>query len=92
MKWLKLISWYLFFTLFLLEVAARIAYAIPTTRQRLSSLDEASWRRAWIEKKKKSDRFVFSFDIFDPHTGWISRSNIRDQKVWKNKYLNTNDL
>jgi hypothetical protein len=32
----------------------------------------------------------YTFDKFDPTKGWITRSNIKNMTVFKNKILNTN--
>ena len=91
MRLFKVILWYVFFSLFLLEVFARIAYAIPATAKRLTTFDEGFWRRGWIEKHKKSKDFIYSFDLYDPVTGWRTQPDIRDKKLWEDKRLNTND-
>ena len=90
-KTLLKFGWFVFYTLIVFEVFSRIAFAIPYTSKRLSSyFEEGFWRRRWIENKKKQKDFSYSFDQFDPSTGWFSKPNLRDVTLWENKRLNTN--
>jgi hypothetical protein len=89
-KKLLTISWYIFYTLILFEIFARIAYAVPYTDTRLSGLDELSWRRQWVEKQKKKEKPLYYFDDFDSTTGWFSKPSLRNKSSWKGKFLNTN--
>ncbi len=87
-KKLLTISWYLFYTLIIFEIFARIAYAIPSIAPKLSGLDELSWHRKWVDKQKKKN--LYYFDDYSPSKGWFSKPNLRNKSPWNGKHLNTN--
>ena len=81
---------YLAFLLALFEGAARLCFLIPALSNRLQGDDDATWRRRWIKKHAKGVESHYAFDLFDPTKGWITKPNVRDMKVFKDKFLNTN--
>jgi len=82
--------WYVFFTLLLLEIFARIAYAVPYTAGRLMALDDCFWQRRWIDAQKNKTSDFFYTDNYSPTTGWIAKPNIKNKVLWENTFLNTN--
>ena len=47
-------------------------------------------RRHWVRRHQESGEVYYSFDIYDPSTGWRPKPNLRDVTVFGNKILNTN--
>jgi len=74
-----------------LEVGLRIVFAIPRFRETLSVNDDASWRRRWAARHAEKDVAIYhSFDRFDPRLGWSTQPDLRDIRVFGDKFLNTN--
>jgi hypothetical protein len=90
-KRLLVTSLYILFLVVLFEGAARLAFLIPQVSKRLWVGDELSWRRSWVSRHQKTGtEITYKFDIYDSSKGWISKPNLRDEKVFDNKVLNTN--
>ena len=75
----------------LFEGTARLAFLIPPIAERLQEEESYTYRRKWVREHQKSGMEVYyKFDIYDPSTGWRSKPNLRDVRVFDNKILNTN--
>ena len=78
-----------------IEILARVLLSIDLVYDRVIRpyyfFDETAERLRWIRnhKNKKSTTY-YTFDKFDPTKGWITRSDIKNMTVFKNKILNTN--
>ena len=74
----------------LLEVTARLAFLIPAVAS-LRANEDYTYRRKWVREHQKSGMQVYyTFDIYDPSTGWRPKPHLRDARVFDNKILNTN--
>ncbi len=88
---------YVCYVAFLLEVAARLVFIIPSISSSLSNRlqlwgdEDYTWHRNWVDRHQSSGTEIYyKFDIYDPSKGWISQPNLRDMKVFGDKTLNTN--
>ena len=84
-----LIFGYGVFLLCLLEGTARLAFMIPQVAS-LRANEDYTNRRHWVHRHQKSGEVYYTFDIYDPSTGWRPKPNLRDVTVFGNKILNTN--
>jgi len=48
------------------------------------------WRRRWMLRHSDEIQVYFTFDAYDPALGWRPKANVVDQKVYGDKFLNTN--
>lgn len=48
------------------------------------------WMRNYMRQAVSSGGLFSSFDVYDPVTGWSLKPNLRDEKVFENKILNSN--
>ena len=86
-----LVFGYVVFLVFLLEGSARLAFLIPQVSERLQEDEDYTWRRKWVQRHQNSgEEISYKFDIYDPSTGWKSKPNLRNMKVFDDKILNTN--
>lgn len=73
-----------------LEVVLRLAYASPSVARRLTTNDDLSYRRAWVERQRASSDPLERIDAFDPLLGWRPRPNLKVSSIWNGKTLTTN--
>lgn len=86
-----LILIYIVFLFGLFEGLARLTYSNPKISGRLWVNENLSWRRSWVQRHQNTGKEIYyTFDTYDPLKGWLSKPNLRDMKVFKNKVLNTN--
>jgi len=85
---------YVVYLLLLVEGGARIMFLVPAFSARLAGDHDATWRHRWLERHPTgpggSHKFEYKFDVHDSTKGWISRPNLRDERVFEGKTLNTN--
>ena len=82
---------YVVFLACLLESTARLAFLVPQVANRLRANEDYTYRRNWINEHQKHGLDAsYIFDIYDPSTGWRTKPNVRDLRVFDNKILNTN--
>lgn len=82
---------YIVFLFGLFEGLARLAYSNPNISGKLWVNENLSWRRSWVQRHQNTGKEIYyTFDTYDASKGWISKSNLRDMEVFKNKVLNTN--
>ena len=82
---------YLMCTLLLVEGFARTVFLVPALSERVSVPDQFGWRRRWVARHSgRAGPNQYSFDRYDSATGWRTRSNIRNLRVFGGKELNTN--
>ncbi len=48
------------------------------------------WRRRWMLRHSDHIQVYFTFDSYDPTLGWRPKPSLVDQKVFGDKFLNTN--
>jgi hypothetical protein len=84
-----LIFGYGVFLVCLLEGTARLAFMIPKVAS-LRANEDYTNRRQWVRRHQKSGEVYYTFDIYDPSTGWRPKPNLRDVRVFDDKILNTN--
>ena len=79
------------FSAFLFEAVARLAFSIPQIGKRLEANEDYTYLRNWVrEHQKAGTATYYSFDMYDPSKGWKPRPNLKDEKAWNDKILNTN--
>jgi hypothetical protein len=76
----------------IVEGTARLALSVDALRLRLSGQDDASWRLDWVARHRGSTGIYYTFDVFDPTKGWISRPLLRDHPAFAGKTVSTNSL
>ena len=82
---------YLTFALLLGEAFARIVFLVPALSERVSVPDQLGWRRRWVAQHSSgTGPNPYSFDRYDPLTGWRAKPNIRNMRVFDDQTLNTN--
>lgn len=82
---------YAVFLVTLFEGSARLVFLVPQFSERLWEDEDYSWRRMWVRgHRESSQEMLYTFDVYDPSKGWMSKPNLRDMKVFGNKVLNTN--
>ena len=81
---------YIAFLVVLFEGSARLAFLTPEVSSMLWD-HELGWRQSWIRRHQSTGKDIYyKFDVYDPAKGWISKSGLRDVKVFNDKVLNTN--
>ena len=81
---------YIVFLLVLVEGSSRLLFKIPVISELVSGDDDVIWRHRWINRHQDGIEIANKFDIYDPTKGWVSKPNLRELKVYKDKLLNTN--
>src|ERR1051325_4431947 len=83
---------YVLFLGSLFEGTARLAFIIPPVARRLRADEDYTHRRAWIQRhREKNVNAFYTFDIYDPSTGWRVKPNVTNLKAFDSKQnLNTN--
>jgi hypothetical protein len=82
---------YIGFLVFLFEGTARLAFLIPGISKRLEANEDYTYLRNWVrEHQKAGTATYYSFDRYDPSKGWRPKPNLKDEKAWGDKILNTN--
>ncbi len=79
----------LFFLIVIIEGIARLILSVPSMYYRIGRENDSSRRLDWI-RRHQNQNINYSFDIYNPSTGWISRPNLRNVSVFGGKILNTN--
>jgi hypothetical protein len=75
----------------LLEGTARLAFFIPQVAKRLHANEDYTYVRNWVNEHKKLNlEAYYTFDVYDSSRGWRTKPNLRAQKVFAEKILNTN--
>src|SRR5262245_37250811 len=69
---------YLFGLVCFLEVAARLAFAVPALFHRFEGPDPASWRLEWVKRHAEGGGRYAGIDAFSPTRGWALREGLRD--------------
>lgn len=77
-------------TLVLGEVASRVFFALPMVAGQFLADDDYTWRRNWVRRHAEGREIYYAFDIYHPQLGWVSRPLLRDERVFGDKFLNTN--
>jgi len=81
---------YIGFLVLLFEGTARLAFLIPRISKRLEANENYTYLRNWVrEHQKAGTATYYSFDRYDPSKGWRPKPNLKDEKVWEDKILNT---
>lgn len=90
-KRVLLVFAYIAFLAFLFEGSARLAFSIPQIAKRLQGNEDYTYLRNWVHKHQRSGTAVYyTFDVYDPSKGWMSKPNLRDVKAFNDKILNIN--
>jgi hypothetical protein len=76
--------------LIICEGMSRLILSIDAVFNKISAIDESSWRLKWIKRHHDEIEIYYKFDIYDPTKGWISKTNLRNVAAFKGKFLNTN--
>jgi len=73
------------------ELVVRVALLWPGSSDHLRVDHERSWRQQWVERHRETGKEIYyEFDVYDATKGWISRPNLRNVRVFRDKILNTN--
>lgn len=72
-----------------IEGIARLILSIPSIYYRIGGENDSSRRLNWISRHQDQAQ-IYSFDMYNPSTGWISKPNLRNVTVFGDKILNTN--
>jgi hypothetical protein len=72
-----LLAAYLLGLLCFVEVATRLALAIPPVFQRIAGPDDASWRLRWVRRHAAGGWQYSELDDFSATRGWALRSGLR---------------
>jgi hypothetical protein len=79
------------FLAFVFEGVAQLAFSIPQIGKRLEANENYTYLRNWVrEHQKAGTATYYSFDMYDPSKGWKPKPNLKDEKAWDDKILNTN--
>jgi hypothetical protein len=82
---------YALFCILLLEVGLRFLFSRPGIQGKLQANDNYSWQRSWVFRHHAAaPEIYYAFDRFHPTLGWMSQPNLRDVRVFQDKFLNTN--
>jgi hypothetical protein len=82
---------YLIFLLVIPELFARVMFAIPVVASRLQADEETTYLRRWVARHRSGAEITYAFDMYDATKGWMTKPGLRDQRVFVDRLLNTND-
>lgn len=86
----RAIAYSVYFLLFF-ELAARLLFSIGPIFNRVSTLNDSSFRIGWIKRHRtRQDVADFSFNTYHPTRGWALKPAVKDLRVFDGKVLNTN--
>ncbi len=79
------------FSAFVFEAVTRLAFSIPQIGKSLEANEDYTYLRNWVREHQKAGMATYySFDMYDSSKGWKPRPNLKDEKAWNDKILNTN--
>lgn len=73
-----------------LEGVARLALSNHWLFEKIADYDDASNRLRWVKRHSAGIEIYYTFDVFSPDRGWMSRPGLRNAAVFGDKVLNTN--
>lgn len=81
---------YVVYLILIFEGGSRIFFSLGTNHQ-WSPTNNVSTRINWVKRHQDSDAdFRYTFDLYDPERGWVTKPNVTDLPVFGDRVLNTN--
>ncbi len=80
----------IFILLIFCEGISRLILSIDAVFNKITAIDDSSWRLKWINRHRDEIEIYYKFDIYDPTKGWITKPYLRNIAVFDGKILNTN--